>query len=270
MSAKTTWFLYAWRNLNTDLLSVDISEDLFRSLLELRCGGDTSSGKHVPVELVYFEIHASKIDALQRKVLFLSPKGQGLLTRLAEEGYSTWFEKQYVIDHGFGDRLEDGIESWLSWASHCLYKGYYFEVITVSFNCINMMLRDSIRVVAKDGGDSGYLESALTGYDNAILGKASDRSIYDEALRLEIISKDLHKDLHQFHETRNIMSHRLFQRHRKGYSKEARTMLAQLAEDYYQLSLNVMSCWPLETPGEKPKLMRPISDDKNEKIYEWR
>jgi hypothetical protein len=145
------------------------------------------------------------------------------------------------------DILANGIESWSNRAGEALEDKYYFEVIAICFNCINIVLRDSIRMTVQKGHYSPYLDLIFNDYDNPLIGKIADRSIYDEASRLQIIDKDTCKQLHELHNKRNELFHRLFQNKSDGYTEENESYLKDIATECFWLQNDLVAAiWPIE------------------------
>ncbi|GEM_PF-4868673 len=139
----------------------------------------------------------------------------------------------------------EAVDKWFRRVEICLKEGYYFEVISICFNQINFILRNSILMIAKEGNESKYLEEIFSQYDNPLLGKVSDRTLYDEALRMGVILRQEHKWLNEIHNERNELFHRLFQKHNNGYTQEAESALKILAEKYFYTADDLLASWPI-------------------------
>lgn len=153
-----------------------------------------------------------------------------------------------VMGDPFFAGLDPGIEKvdkWFRRVEKSLDNGYYFEVISICFNQINFILRNSILMIAKEGKDSKYLDDIFMKYDNPLLGKISDRTIYDEALRMGVIPREIYNWLNDIHNERNQLFHRLFQNHNNGYTKDAESALKVLAEKYFHTADDLVATWPL-------------------------
>ncbi len=145
------------------------------------------------------------------------------------------------------DILADGIESWSLRAGKALEEKYYFEVIVICFNCINIILRDSIRMSVQKEHYSPYVDKIFNDYANPLIGQIADRAIYNEALRLEIIDQDMCGQLHDLHNKRNQLFHRLFQNKSDGYTQENEAYLKDVATEFFQLQNDLAAgFWPVE------------------------
>lgn len=73
------------------------TNDLRRRLSEHQQGKNTSTAKRLPLELIYFEGHLSKGDALRREAYFKTTKGKTTLKQMLRE---TLQDAQFVSLHG--------------------------------------------------------------------------------------------------------------------------------------------------------------------------
>lgn len=147
---------------------------------------------------------------------------------------------------------------WVIQAQKAFDQGYYFETIAICYNCINVILREGILIVAKGKGESTYLDSLFRD-SNTMLDRISDRSIYDEALRIGVITEDIGTELHAIHSQRNRLFHSLFDKFKSGKSETEEKILEELARRYLLvlahclLSLTYTS---YEKSTDKPEVTR--------------
>lgn len=79
------WYVYVLRSTKDDQFYVGSTNDLKRRLQQHQRGENTSTAKRLPLELLYFEGHRSKNDALRREKYFKTTKGKVTLRQMLRE-----------------------------------------------------------------------------------------------------------------------------------------------------------------------------------------
>ena len=79
------WYLYVLLSLKDHKFYIGSTNDLKRRIVEHQKGKNTSTAKRLPVELIYFEGHCSKEDALRREKYFKTTKGKTTLRQMLRE-----------------------------------------------------------------------------------------------------------------------------------------------------------------------------------------
>ena len=70
------WYVYVLRSLKDHKFYIDTTNNIERRVKQHQRGENTSTAKRLPLELVYFEGHKSKEDALRREQYFKTTKGR--------------------------------------------------------------------------------------------------------------------------------------------------------------------------------------------------
>jgi len=76
------WYVYVLRSLKDNMFYVGSANDLKRRLQQHLRGENVSTAKRLPVELLYFEGHRSKDDAVCRERYFKTEKGKTTLRQM--------------------------------------------------------------------------------------------------------------------------------------------------------------------------------------------
>jgi len=79
------WYVYVLRSLKDRMFYIGSTNDLKRRLQQHQRGENTSTAKRLPVELIYFEGHQSKDDALRREKYFKTTKGKVTLRQMLRD-----------------------------------------------------------------------------------------------------------------------------------------------------------------------------------------
>ncbi|MDP7247384.1 MAG: GIY-YIG nuclease family protein [Candidatus Peribacteraceae bacterium] len=79
------WYVYVLRSERDNKFYIGNTNNLKRRVSEHQKGKNTSTSKRLPVELVYFEGHLSKEDAIRREKYFKSAKGKTTLRQMLRE-----------------------------------------------------------------------------------------------------------------------------------------------------------------------------------------
>ena len=79
------WYVYVLRSLKDQMFYIGSTNDLKRRLQQHQRGENTSTAKRLPVELLYFEGHTSKEDALRREKYFKTTKGKVTLRQVLRD-----------------------------------------------------------------------------------------------------------------------------------------------------------------------------------------
>jgi putative endonuclease len=79
---KDFYYAYVLISRRDGLFYIGSTNDLSRRLLEHQAGKNTSTAKRLPVELIYFEGHRSKLDARRRELYFKTAKGKTTLKQV--------------------------------------------------------------------------------------------------------------------------------------------------------------------------------------------
>lgn len=84
------WCVYVLRSRRDGKFYVGITSNLPRRLLQHQSRENPSTAKRLPVEVVYFEGHLSKADALRRERYFKTAKGKTTLRQITRDAFSEW------------------------------------------------------------------------------------------------------------------------------------------------------------------------------------
>ncbi len=76
------WYVYVLRSGKDYDFYIGSTNNLKRRVRQHQCGENTSTSKRRPLELLYFEGHRSKSDALRREKYFKTTKGKVTLRQL--------------------------------------------------------------------------------------------------------------------------------------------------------------------------------------------
>jgi len=79
------WYVYVLRSLTDNMFYVGSTNDLKRRLQQHQRGENVSTAKRLPVELLYFEGHRSKDDAVRRERYFKTEKGKTTLRQMLRD-----------------------------------------------------------------------------------------------------------------------------------------------------------------------------------------
>lgn len=79
------WYVYVLRSLKDHQFYIGSTNNLQRRLLQHQRGENTSTAKRLPLELIYFEGHRSKTDALRRENYFKFTKGKTTLRQILRD-----------------------------------------------------------------------------------------------------------------------------------------------------------------------------------------
>ncbi|MBI2589130.1 GIY-YIG nuclease family protein [Candidatus Saccharibacteria bacterium] len=78
----TFWYVYVLLSIQDSKFYIGSTNDLNRRIAEHSQGKNTSTAKRLPVELVYFEGHLSKLDAIRRERYYKTTKGKVTLRQI--------------------------------------------------------------------------------------------------------------------------------------------------------------------------------------------
>lgn len=76
------WYVYVLRSLKDGMFYTGMTGNLKRRLEQHQTGQNTSTAKRQPLELIYFEGHRSKEDAMRRERYFKTTKGKVTLRQI--------------------------------------------------------------------------------------------------------------------------------------------------------------------------------------------
>ncbi len=76
------WYVYVLRSMKDGQFYIGSTNDIRRRLGEHQQGKNISTAKRLPVELLYFEGHRSKDDAVRRERYFKTTKGKVTLRQM--------------------------------------------------------------------------------------------------------------------------------------------------------------------------------------------
>lgn len=76
------WYVYILRSGRDSQFYIGSTNDVGRRLHEHQAGKNISTAKRLPVELLYFEAHTSKEDAIRREKYFKTTKGKVTLRKV--------------------------------------------------------------------------------------------------------------------------------------------------------------------------------------------
>ena len=80
------WYVYVLRSAKDHDYYIGSTNDLKRRLQQHRRGENISTAKRLPVELMFFEGHHSRDDALRREKYFKTTKGRTSLRQMLRGG----------------------------------------------------------------------------------------------------------------------------------------------------------------------------------------
>jgi len=86
------YYVYILLSLKDRLFYIGYTNNLKRRLIQHQTGQNISTSKRLPFELVYFEAHRSKKDALRREKYFKTTKGKVTLRQSMSDAL-----RQYVL-----------------------------------------------------------------------------------------------------------------------------------------------------------------------------
>ena len=78
-------YVYVLRRAKDDQFYVGSTNDVRRRVQQHQRGENTSTAKRLPIELIYFEGHRSKMDALRREKYFKTTKGKVMLRQILRD-----------------------------------------------------------------------------------------------------------------------------------------------------------------------------------------
>ena len=84
------WYVYVLRSLKDGMFYIGSTNDLKRRLQQHQRGENISTAKRLPIELLYFEGHRSKDDAMRREKYFKTTKGKVTLRQIMRTALSSW------------------------------------------------------------------------------------------------------------------------------------------------------------------------------------
>lgn len=84
-SAMQFWYVYVLRSQKDQMFYIGSTNDLERRVQQHQRGENVSTAKRLPIELIYFEGHRSKDDALRREKYFKTTKGKITLRQMLRE-----------------------------------------------------------------------------------------------------------------------------------------------------------------------------------------
>jgi putative endonuclease len=76
------WYMYILRSHKDSDLYIGSTNDLKRRFIEHSNGRNLSTARRLPLQLVYFEGHLSKADAVRRERYFKTNKGKTMLKQI--------------------------------------------------------------------------------------------------------------------------------------------------------------------------------------------
>ena len=79
------YYVYVLTSLKDSKLYIGFTNDLKRRLKEHNSGKNASTKSRIPLELVYYEAHLSKADAMRRERYFKTTKGRSTLRQMLRE-----------------------------------------------------------------------------------------------------------------------------------------------------------------------------------------
>lgn len=79
------WYVYVLRSQKDQMFYIGSTNDLERRVQQHQRGENVSTAKRLPIELIYFEGHRSKDDALRREKYFKTTKGKITLRQMLRE-----------------------------------------------------------------------------------------------------------------------------------------------------------------------------------------
>ena len=82
------WYVYILRSLKDWQFYIGSTNDIQRRFAQHQRGENISTAKSLPLELLYFEAHRSKEDALRREQYFKTTKGKTTLRLMLQHSLS--------------------------------------------------------------------------------------------------------------------------------------------------------------------------------------
>lgn len=79
------YFVYVLQSKKDKKFYIGFTRSIERRLKEHNAGKNTSTASRRPLELIYYEAHLSKIDALRRESYFKTAKGKTTLRMIMKE-----------------------------------------------------------------------------------------------------------------------------------------------------------------------------------------
>jgi putative endonuclease len=76
------YYVYVLLSLKDNKFYIGFSEDIQKRLADHNAGRNTSTKPRRPLELIYYEAHSSKEDALRREAYFKTTKGKSTLKQM--------------------------------------------------------------------------------------------------------------------------------------------------------------------------------------------
>jgi putative endonuclease len=76
------FFVYVLLSQKDNNFYIGFSEDITKRLTDHNAGRNTSTKSRRPLELIYYEAHLSKDDALRREAYFKTTKGKSTLKQI--------------------------------------------------------------------------------------------------------------------------------------------------------------------------------------------
>ena len=83
------YYVYVLLSLKDSKFYIGFSEDIKKRLADHNAGRNTSTKPRRPFELIYYEAHLSKDDALRREAYFKTTKGKSTLNQMLRVTLST-------------------------------------------------------------------------------------------------------------------------------------------------------------------------------------
>lgn len=83
------WYTYVLLSQKDGKFYIGSTNDINRRVKEHQDGNNTSTSKRLPVELVYYEAHLSKTDALRREKYYKTTKGKTTLRQILRDTLNT-------------------------------------------------------------------------------------------------------------------------------------------------------------------------------------
>jgi len=80
--AKVMYYVYVLLSLRDRKFYIGFTSDLKRRLKEHNAGKNVSTKSRLPMKLIYYEAHSSKMDALRREQYFKTTKGKSSLKQM--------------------------------------------------------------------------------------------------------------------------------------------------------------------------------------------
>jgi len=87
------YYVYVLTSLKDSKLYIGFTNDLKRRLKEHNSGKNASTKSRIPLELVYYEAHLSKADAMRRERYFKTTKGKSTLRQMLRESLENFQTK---------------------------------------------------------------------------------------------------------------------------------------------------------------------------------